>query len=283
VVQAGKQEFQESREGNTMLIGSRGFPTFNSIIFIITIFATQDLGLAAKCVKPAAGLVSWWTADGNANDAVGTNHGTLRNGAMATAAGKVSQGFNLNGVDAFIEIPHTPSLQPGTSSFSIDAWIKTTQGTGEADIVSQYECGLTCISFVSNSLYILSMINGTLDAKLRDSNASAIQLTGNTYVADGTFHHVAMVRDMVAMEFRLYVDGRADARTPLTGATGPIKDDDGENDPVLIGASFHAGSSAKNAFFQGIIDEVEFYNVALRDNDVADIFSANIPRRLVSW
>ena len=43
---------------------------------------------AATCVPPPAGLVSWWQAQSNALDSVGTNHATLINGA-GFAAGEI--------------------------------------------------------------------------------------------------------------------------------------------------------------------------------------------------
>ena len=45
-----------------------------------------------------AGLVHWWPGDGNADDIVGGNHGTLSSGA-AFAQGMVGQAFSFDGVD----------------------------------------------------------------------------------------------------------------------------------------------------------------------------------------
>ena len=41
------------------------------------------LGIASAqtCMQPPAGLVSWWPGEGNAQDIIGDNHGTLQNGA----------------------------------------------------------------------------------------------------------------------------------------------------------------------------------------------------------
>ena len=51
-------------------------------------------------ISPPAGLVSWWPGDGNANDIVGDNHGTLENGATF-ATGKVNQAFSFDGTGLF--------------------------------------------------------------------------------------------------------------------------------------------------------------------------------------
>src|SRR2546429_328391 len=44
---------------------------------------------AAPCSPPASGIVGWWPGDGNANDLIGTNTGSLLGGATASAAGVV--------------------------------------------------------------------------------------------------------------------------------------------------------------------------------------------------
>ena len=47
---------------------------------------------------PSSGHVSWWPGDGNADDILDSNHGSLKNGA-SFAAGKVAQAFSLDGID----------------------------------------------------------------------------------------------------------------------------------------------------------------------------------------
>ena len=51
---------------------------------------------AQTCAQPPAGLVSWWPGDGNAQDIIGPNDGTLQGGATF-APGVVGEAFKLNG------------------------------------------------------------------------------------------------------------------------------------------------------------------------------------------
>ncbi len=229
------------------------------------------------CVTPPSGMVSWWPGDGNPNDIQDGNNGTLQNGATFTA-GKVGQAFSFDGVDDYAQIPHNSSLDPGTGSFTIDAWIKTTKATGSQIIVSKYECGQACPSFVARSLYFVTIKDGKLEATLRDTDESApgIQvLDGVTFLSDGNFHHVVMLRDIAAGQLRLYVDGMLDASAALNAAAdSAIKDDDGEPDPFLIGARFVGGTTSKTEFFSGVIDEVEFFNRALSASEIQSIVNA---------
>src|SRR5262249_49576875 len=73
-----------------------------------------------SCTPPPSGLVSWWPGDGNANDIVGTNNGTLQGGATF-AAGEVGQAFSLNGVNNFVSVPNSDTLNP-TGPFGVDLW-----------------------------------------------------------------------------------------------------------------------------------------------------------------
>ncbi|MGO8927272.1 MAG: hypothetical protein ACLQU3_10325, partial [Limisphaerales bacterium] len=50
---------------------------------------------SADCVPPPEGLVSWWPGEGNANDIVGTNNGTLSGGVTFTN-GEVGLAFNFD-------------------------------------------------------------------------------------------------------------------------------------------------------------------------------------------
>ena len=74
-----------------------------------------------QCVPSPSNLVSWWRGDGNASDSLGANHGTLRNGAGFTE-GNVEQGFLLDGIDDFVEVPNSVSLK--ADNLTIKTWVK---------------------------------------------------------------------------------------------------------------------------------------------------------------
>ncbi len=223
--------------------------------------------------------VSWWPGDGTAQDVVGGNSGTLQNGATY-ASGQVGQAFSLDGLSGAVQVPHSAALDPGTGSFTIDAWVNTTKATGTQTVVSKYECGQTCPSNAT-SLYFLYINGGKVAGQLRSSGApggaagpSGQFLQGTRFeVADGISHHIAMVRDMATSELRLYVDGQLDTSAPLIAdARGAIRDDDGEADPLLIGSVLVGGTTNKTNFFSGFIDEVDFFPRALSVSEIQNLF-----------
>ncbi len=86
-------------------------------------FATIDTR-ADTCTAPPSGLVGWWPGDGNADDIIGGNNGTLQNGATFSS-GEVAQAFSFNG-SSYVDASDS-NLPIGDSSATISAWINTTQ------------------------------------------------------------------------------------------------------------------------------------------------------------
>lgn len=95
-------------------------------------------------------------------------------------------------------------------------------------------------------------------------------LEGDVNVLDGTWHHVAVVRDASIGQNRIYVDGALD----MAGSTGVSTDDisypnGGTPNPVtqwgpyiVLGAEKHDAGPAYPSF-RGYFDELRIWNVAL--------------------
>lgn len=86
------------------------------------LWAVAMLPASAQPLLP--GLVSWWPAEGDARDLVGTNHGTLY-GGTAFASGKVGQSFSFDGVNDCVSNT-TPSLVNVKDTFTIVFWASPT-------------------------------------------------------------------------------------------------------------------------------------------------------------
>src|SRR6185369_10633145 len=83
-----------------------------------------------------SGLVDWWRAEGNASDAVGSNHGTLNGSAtFSTAAeGQVGQAFKFDGTNGYVALPDNmfafPTSGAGSTLFSFELWFKSAASGG---------------------------------------------------------------------------------------------------------------------------------------------------------
>src|SRR5262245_31290579 len=76
-----------------------------------------------NCVPPPPGLVSWWSFEGNAEDRVSGNTGTLH-GAIRFVPGKVGKAISFDDARAGISLAMPTNLL--LQDFTIESWIKRT-------------------------------------------------------------------------------------------------------------------------------------------------------------
>jgi hypothetical protein len=214
-------------------------------------------------------LVSWWSGNGNANDIVGQNNGTLK-GGVTFAAGQVGQSFSFNGVDGFVEIPDSPSLTPLSNSVTLDAWIRPDVVSGPRAIVTKY-------SPVLNVSWVLMDLDGLV--RFGVYQAGSLDLgrvvdTVSPVLTVGEWQHIAGTFDIATQDIKIYVNGLevptvlsfAQTQSTITS----IKDSDS---PVRIGA-LQTGDFNLNYFWSGLIDEVEIFDRALAASEIQSIFNA---------
>ncbi len=96
----------------------------------VTNYSSNDvtilLNRSGECIQAPSGLVSWWGGDNNALDMVSTNHGTVN--STTYASGLVGQAFSFDGVDDYVNVPYSSSLDL-QSSLTISAWINSTNNS----------------------------------------------------------------------------------------------------------------------------------------------------------
>ena len=101
---------------------------------MLFVFLPVPLVFSQNCFAPPPQMISWWGAEGNANDSSGSNPGTLQ-GGVTFAAGKVGQAFSFNGVDGYVNVPDSASLNIKTA-ITIEAWVKPSNPTnGDSQII----------------------------------------------------------------------------------------------------------------------------------------------------
>lgn len=97
--------------------------------------ATLTLGLltdarsfadSTNCVMAPAGIVSWWRAEGNAQDATGANHGALA-GNTTVGTGRVGQAFVFDGNNDAVNLGNPTNLQ--LQNFTLEVWVKRASAT----------------------------------------------------------------------------------------------------------------------------------------------------------
>ncbi len=222
------------------------------------------------CLPPPSSMFSWWRAENNANDSIGTNHGTLMNDA-AFAAGRVGQAFSFDGVNDYVTTEDGPDWDLGVGDFTIDGWINTNTPNATMRLIAAgsradgafnlwfFGYGYASAWGSGNRLNF-----GYYDADgypYTDLNSDEITISPNTW------YHIAVVRS--GTEIRFYLNG-TQVGSQLIGTVSIS----GGSTGVIIGARYLHNSSDVIEFAQGFIDEVEIFRRALSLSEIQAIYNA---------
>jgi hypothetical protein len=215
------------------------------------------------CLAAPAGIVSWWTGDGTANDYLGRNNATP-SPTLTYSTGKVGQAFALNGVDASADIPFNTSLDfAPTGQFTIEGWVKPAeQNAYEAIFVKSppnghWDYGLYLNPNNSYQVFVYPYDpNSFMSGHDQDHVVSS-----TTTTSIGNWYHVAVTYDNG--NWVMYVNGVPETTRSgefITQSTGGLA----------------IGKKGETAYdpFHGLVDELTVYNRALPPTDVAAIYAA---------
>lgn len=199
------------------------------------------------CVLPPPNMVSWWPGDGNANDIIGSNNGTLHNGAAFTS-GMVDQAFTFDGIDDHVQAADT-GLPFGSGARTLDFWMKPMFNARVAVIYGDFR--------PNDAFYVIVISAHACIGQWGGGDAC-----GSTNVTDGNWHHVAITYDGGSSAV-LYVDGALETSATKTYTTT-------QRGTLLIGGTIVSSFD----YFHGLVDEVEIFNRALSQPEIQAIVDA---------
>jgi hypothetical protein len=209
----------------------------------------------AQCTTPPSGLVSWWPGDGNANDIVGVNDGTLQ-GNVTFAPGVVGQAFSFDG-NSYVDAPDF-NLPVGNSSATISAWIKTTQTADEY-----------FIGWGTNACPGHAEITAGIDSNHLVLESCGGAAETSSVINDEAWHHIAAVW-YGSDQSELYVDGISTSVDHGPGQPLPSID-------IISSGHVNIGKFAQfvpEQAFIGLVDEVQIFNRPLSASEIQAIFNA---------
>ncbi|MBS1792510.1 MAG: hypothetical protein JSS81_01580 [Acidobacteria bacterium] len=230
------------------------------------ILAVYNAGAGGKCPQYATvpvGLVSWWQADDNALDSRGQNHGQLQNGADF-ATGKAGRAFNFDGIDDYVEVPHSSSLDI-TGAITMEAWFRQ-NAVGFGTILSKGD-GNCSVGTCSYDLQISETgADGKITFVLYGGYPGDHYVTTASLIVPNRWYHLAVTWDGTTANpdnVRLYLNGvfvqSWTKTTPLAANTQNLSIGS-KKPPTFYGP------------FNGQIDEVGIYNRALSLPDIQKLF-----------
>jgi probable HAF family extracellular repeat protein len=204
-------------------------------------------------------LVSWWRAEGNALDSLGTNSGTW-SGAPAYAPGEVGQAFAFNGAN------YVATSEPvnNPQNFTLECWFMTTttQGgvlIGFGDQPTGNDSNYDRFLYMDNSGYLHFGIY----------NNGGYLVSSPASYNDGMWHHAAVTVSSSAGSL-LYVDGT------LVAGNAAATTAQNYRGWWRIGENTINGwpNQPSSAYFNGLLDEVSIYDSPLTAAQIQSIYAA---------
>lgn len=211
----------------------------------------NNVTLPAKFKK---NLVAYWKGDGNAQDSVGNNHGTLTPTGVTFAKGHRNKAFSFDGTVGNVVTPLIFSYKKG---ITIDLWIKTA-----VDVAMVIADGGGATHETGVGIFVVSggniMFMGTHSVG-GEGNFG----TGQYVINDNKWHHLIATWTGTTKpnEAVIYVDG---VSTGYGTAKTPI---DKGSTSICIGGHNLIGHDK----FKGLIDEVKIFNRAFKPSEIKEL------------
>lgn len=255
---------------------------------LLVITSNKD-ARAQTCVTSPRGLVSCWPADGNAKDIIGTNDGTLENGTTF-APGLAGNAFSFDGIDDFVNVPDSASLDALTSAITVDVWVNpqiTPNGSmwifaRRDPLVSEgfsllIGCPATGCSAEVGPTRVLVTVRTTTSPT--PSGSTFESTTG--IIKFGQWQHIVATADTTTGQVRVFLNSQA---VPLTVTFGPstISGSLSSVSNLFFGRrqSPTAEGQALAGPYQGLMDELKLFNRALTAREVRISFLAFLSQAL---
>lgn len=213
-------------------------------------------------ISICSGLVGYWKFDdgsgATATDSAGTNDGTLTNGPVwssTTAPTTYSNPWSLifDGVDDYVSIADSVSLDLGTGDFTFAAWINPANLNKRQQIFTRVDAGQTTW-IVALRVYSNNVLEMYINDIIAARSASAI--------SQNTWTHVTATRS--GTDVQLYIGGSADGSVGTSSAN--LDSDRG----YFIGIN---DVPSLNNPFDGYIDDARIYNRALTPAEISTLAS----------
>jgi len=179
---------------------------------------------------------------------------------------------NFNGQNSYINAGNGVSLSPGSGSYSVTAWFKTSLGlTGENSIINHGN---------TNDQQFIDTRDGAIRAVMSDIGNNYVQIitpTANEF-NDGNWHQVTMVYDVSTHTLKLFVDGIPRGTNTNIGV--------GSMNPT---SNFQIGMMNNARYFSGFISNIQIYNTALDASAIQSLYVGGIGgapqvlQNLVGW
>jgi hypothetical protein len=201
-------------------------------------------------------LIAYYPFNNNTKDESGnSNDGVALNGASPATDrfGNINSAYQFDGIDDYIEIPNSASVQSPTNKLTIAGWLNIAgyPGLEVAPLVQKSNTAASSQYGFSPQAY-----DGNLVANLGGTGAAALPYT----LSLNSWHFVAYTWDGAIVKF--YVDGVEVGAVAYSGTLVP------DTQPLTIGFD----SSGLSEYLKGKADDIRIYKRALTYSEINDLY-----------
>ena len=203
------------------------------------------------------GLVAGWnfseSTGPTAADVTGNaNTATLANGAL-WSTGKYGSGIALDGINDYLEVANSPTVNLSGNAMSFSAWVLPGGGGGDQVLFSKGYNGTMVSPFYQ---YAMELRGGGLSPTFLVGTSSGLkEASMGSTLTQGQWSHLAVVFNGTQATF--YVNGTVRS-APAIAASMVQRDT-----PLRLGADAQPGQ-----YLRGSIDDVRLYNRTLTQTEV---------------
>ncbi len=214
----------------------------------------DDTGDDDTASPPTDGLVAHYAFDGDANDQSGNgNHGEVNGPTLSEGRfGDADGAYSFDGVDDYISVPNSNSLQSPDAAVTIAAWV----------YIDQWDDGWASICLKSDT-----EDDGQYGLQVTDEGRFEVYVAGDCTAiytdlvfTTASWFFVAMTWD--GTDVIVYVAGEPEATEPFSPA--PQSD----NHPLRIGQDLPGSVE----YLNGRLDDLRVYDRALSADEVRVLF-----------
>jgi len=218
------------------------------------------VGISDAGVRPQ-NMVALWVFDEGSGDTAGDSSGNGNDGELMEGTewvnGVFGTALRFDGVDDYVEVAHSDSLDI-TEAITIVAWAKY-------EAIPDHEQLLLDKGPVGGGSQYYLAYQPNEDAYFLNFDGEIGWHAGDNFnsppMTDTEWHHVVTTFDTTTGTIKVYLDGVCDEHT--TDDVLASKDPD----HLVIGAARFLQTNAAY-YFNGIIDELAIFNVALTEDEI---------------
>ncbi len=229
-------------------MGTSNFRTVTLICVTLMLISFMRVDLSSAKIDSDTALGIWFFDEGKGDTAEDSskngNDGEIVDAKWAT--GKFEKALEFEG-GAHVSVGDFSDYE---EDVTIVALIKTPDAPAWSDLIVG-PCGDV----------ILTLQNHKLNFAAQCGNPIGHNTWSKTLLNDNKWHQVAGTYD--GKTVKVYIDGEFEVSNPAAG-------------PFIPGPKYIGSRDDKQEAFTGLIDEIAFFNVALSDNDIKEIYEGGL-------